>query len=232
MPRHDLCGCVREGQRRAACEVAIAARFGAGGRDMTFARYRTGDDSFNQTALHGCQNYVKHFPRMRAEGAGFALLGPPEGGKTHLAIATLIALVKRWSNTDGGLLDVCALSVPELLRRTKKRWDDSGAVDPIEQAMHADVLLLDDIGAEYHRAQDQGTSWVDEQLFLILDHRLQNKLPTLFTTNLKKSELERGGVLHPRVVRRLDTKTLAWWPVRRVAGAAQADEDLRNLLLA
>lgn len=230
MPREDLCACVLEGRRRAAVDVAITERFGEGGREMTFARFQTGGDPMNETALKACQNYVKKFSAMRGEGVGFALVGPPETGKTHLANATLIMLLKMWKRPDGEMLNTFSLSVPELLRRTKQRWDDKTMTDAIEQAMRADVLVLNDIGAEYHRAAGQDTSWVDEQLFLILDHRLENKLPTIFTTNLKKTELEQGA-LHPRVVRRLGTKTLAWLPVKKVQGAVGPDPQLRSMLL-
>ena len=67
-------------------------------------------------------------------------------------------------------------------------------------------------------------SWVDEQLFVILNYRLTHALPTIFTTNLKKSEL--NTALDMRVARRLDTATIAWW---QVAGIKRKNDDRARL---
>ena len=50
----------------------------------------------------------------------------------------------------------------------------------------AEILILDDIGAE------QMSAWVrDEILQVILQHRMQENLPTFFTSNFNFEELER-----------------------------------------
>ena len=49
----------------------------------------------------------------------------------------------------------------------------------------SEVLILDDIGAE------QSTAWVrDEILQVILQYRMQENLPTFFTSNFNFEELE------------------------------------------
>lgn len=241
LPRPEMCGCVRERQRRHACEQLIFKLFGPDGARMTFLNYNPGssegpkpmkvmDLKLNQAALQGCLNYYTHFDKFRARGVGFALQGEPGCGKTHLATATLIALIKLLSTTDK-LFDAFYLSVPEMLDKTRKRFDNPEEEDVIEHAKRAEICLLDDIGAEYHRdSARSGMSWVDERLYVILNARLQNNLPTIYTTNLDKKELE--TMLDRRIVRRLNDKTAAFYPVRHNPAALKAGEDpeLRRLL--
>jgi DNA replication protein DnaC len=58
--------------------------------------------------------------------------------------------------------------------------------EPIfNETLNADVLFLDDLGAQ------QGKPWETERLFQILDRRLNSGLPTFVTTNLTPEELQR-----------------------------------------
>ena len=65
----------------------------------------------------------------------------------------------------------------------------------------AEVLILDDIGAE------QSTPWVrDEVLQVILQYRMQEDLPTFFTSNFNFEDLEKhfakgknGNVKHGKL---------------------------------
>ncbi len=209
-PRQDLCGCVVEGRRRHACELRIRALFGHGGARMTFNAYDPGDSEGNADALAGARKYVEHWPQMRTDGLGFCLYGTWGCGKTHLATATLIALIKRYHGHNGRMLTAFALSVPEMLESKRKSFDAPGGQDLIARASTSHITLLDDIGAERRKAES-GMNWVDEQLYLILNHRLTHDLPTIFTSNLKPREL--SDCLDGRIFRRLRERTLAFWPV-------------------
>ncbi len=56
----------------------------------------------------------------------------------------------------------------------------------LDQVKKAEILILDDIGAE------QMSPWVrDEVLQVILQHRMQEILPTFFTSNFNYEDLER-----------------------------------------
>jgi hypothetical protein len=72
-------------------------------------------------------------------------------------------------------------------------------------------------------------SWVDEQLFVILNHRLTQGLPTIYTTNLSQRELRER--VDGRVSRRLATATLAFLPLIGVPEAQQSSPALKRLLL-
>jgi DNA replication protein DnaC len=234
LPSQTLCPCVLEGTRRHACEVQIVRLFGKGGARMTFARYHAGDDQENQAALDGCLNYVDEFPKLMDAGAGFALWGEPGAGKTHLATATLIALIKKYT-THTRQLRVHHLSVSEMMNLRRKRIDDKTLEDPITQAQEADICLLDDLGTEYHvNTAADGLSFAQEQLYLILNHRLKHSLPTLYTTNLSRRELhgseKEPGLLDARISRRLEERTLATWKVNKTPDSGKPPEGLAKLL--
>lgn len=74
--------------------------------------------------------------------------------------------------------------VPELLRKLKEDLNLVG--DKLYYLENVDILLLDDIGAE------KVTEWGrDEILGTILQTRMNNGMPTFFTSNLNILELEK-----------------------------------------
>jgi DNA replication protein DnaC len=75
--------------------------------------------------------------------------------------------------------------VPAFLARVKSRFSKSVHGDPNELLMKcqsADVLLIDDLGAE------RETEWAIETLYLIIDHRWHEEKPTIVTSNLTAGE--------------------------------------------
>lgn len=100
-------------------------------------------------------------------------------GKTYLLSAMLNELAKRGEK-------VAIIYYPEFLRSLKESFnndDEFGAM--FNSIKKVKYLLLDDIGAE------TVTEWGrDEILGTILQYRMEEKLPTFFTSNLGIQELE------------------------------------------
>ena len=75
------------------------------------------------------------------------------------------------------------LTVPDLFLRFYREIEASRqgqALDPVpllETACTAEVLVLDDLGAE------QSSPYCEQQLYLIFDNRYREKLPTMVITN-------------------------------------------------
>src|SRR5690606_36493839 len=75
--------------------------------------------------------------------------------------------------------------VPEFMREMKQAIGDQTLQEKVDYVKKADVLMLDDIGAEAM------SSWTrDEVLGTILHYRMAEKLPTFMTSNFSYSELE------------------------------------------
>lgn len=109
---------------------------------------------------------------------GLYLHGNFGTGKTYLMAALLNELKNKFA------VNVEIVYVPELLRKLKENLSLVG--DKLYYLENVSILLLDDIGAE------KVTEWGrDEILGTILQTRMNNGMPTFFTSNLTISELEK-----------------------------------------
>ena len=108
---------------------------------------------------------------------GLYLSGSFGSGKTYLIAAFFNEMAKKGVNS-------CMVYYPELLRSLKSSFG-SNYEDKYDFIKSVPLLLLDDIGAE------NTTSWSrDEVLGPILQYRMEEDLPTFFTSNLNIDELE------------------------------------------
>ena len=102
-------------------------------------------------------------------------------GKTYLLSAMLNELAKRGHK-------VAMVYYPEFLRALKESFNSINSEEyknRFNYIKKVQILLLDDIGAETL------TEWSrDEILGTILQYRMEENLPTLFTSNLSMKELE------------------------------------------
>jgi primosomal protein DnaI len=77
---------------------------------------------------------------------------------------------------------------PALVEELRSSFKDSFGQDPhskIEALKKTQVLILDDIGAE------SLTPWIrDDVLAVVLQYRMTEKLPTIYTSNMTLDELE------------------------------------------
>ena len=109
---------------------------------------------------------------------GMYIYGPFGIGKSFVLGALANELANRRIRT-------VAVYVPEFLREMKQSIQDQTLNEKIDFVKNAQVLMLDDIGAETMSAWTR-----DEVLGTILQYRMAEKLPTFFTSNLSYAELE------------------------------------------
>ena len=124
-------------------------------------------------------NYKKN-----QSGKGLYLHGSFGSGKTYMVSALLNELSKEGYK-------VVIVYYPELLRSIKESFNNEDYKERFDEIKNADLLLLDDIGAE------TASSWNrDEILGTILQYRMDNKKSTFFTSNLNLDELENHFILN------------------------------------
>ena len=105
---------------------------------------------------------------------GLMLIGPPGIGKTHIAVAVLRHVVRR-TGARGLYYDTRALLKD--IRSTYNPVTHTAEMDVIRPVMEAELLVLDDLGAE------RLTDWVEETMSLIVNTRYNERRPTIFTSN-------------------------------------------------
>jgi primosomal protein DnaI len=111
-------------------------------------------------------------------GEGLFLHGEFGVGKTYImgAVANLLA--------DRNIASMLVYT-PDFFRELKSGINDGSYIEKLELVKKVPVLILDDLGAETM------SSWIrDDILGVILQHRMLEKLPTLYTSNFDFELLE------------------------------------------
>ena len=120
--------------------------------------------------------FVEQYPTIRK---GLYLYGDFGVGKSFM----VAALAHDLSEKRG--VSSTLLHYPSFVIDAKNAISDGNVKTLVDEIKLSEVLILDDIGAE------QSTAWVrDEILQVILQYRMQENLPTFFTSNFNFEELE------------------------------------------
>lgn len=161
------CDCWREkvGQQRLA-DANIPKRY----QHCTLTNFLAYNESL-ESAVRKAQAVAKD-----PIGKGLLFEGQPGVGKTHLAVAVLKEIIET-SHARGLFYDT-----RDLLRLIRSTYDPSIRTTEIEvlrPVMYADVLVLDDLGAE------KTSEWVEETMNLIVNTRYNERRLTIFTSNFE-----------------------------------------------
>ena len=128
--------------------------------------------------LTAARNFLEAVEAGKQGVRGLFITGPIGSGKTLLAAAIGNALLARGKNVE-------FFVVPDLLEQGKADLFEEGrGLDVFARARKAEFLILDDLGAHNY------TAWSTNQLFSLVNHRLNHNLSTIITTNLSLEEIE------------------------------------------
>ena len=162
-------------------EVAIKKRlnlinFPSSMKNVSFLDvYR--DDVQRLTVLKRMIEFVNDYPNNLK---GLYLYGDFGVGKSFM----VAALAHDLSEKRG--VSSTLLHYPSFVIDAKNAISDGNVKTLVDEIKLSEVLILDDIGAE------QSTAWVrDEILQVILQYRMQENLPTFFTSNFNFEDLEK-----------------------------------------
>ncbi|HEX3743194.1 MAG TPA: ATP-binding protein [Bryobacteraceae bacterium] len=148
------------------------------------------------TVLLAVKQFVRDFPNEKRPG--LLLIGETGCGKTHLAVAALREIIAK------GFEGVFS-NYQELLNTIKAGYDpamNSSSREVYQSALDAEVLLVDDLGA--NRTSD----WVEDTINSIVTYRCDNRKPLLATTNMPDPDagsvtVQRSGLDKPEYRRTL-----------------------------
>lgn len=152
--------------------------------EYQFDTYKVNSSSQEQ-AYRISKQYVEAYEEKvkqktgSSHGKGLFYTGDVGTGKTHLAISTLRGL------TDKGI-STLAISDTELFNRLRDSYNDRTGMKYSELMnlyLETSVLLIDDLGTT------KPSEWTSEQLFHIVDTRVNQRKPIFITSNYWSEDL-------------------------------------------
>ena len=146
-------------------------------KDATFKNIYK-DDKARVPIIKYFKEFIDHYDD-EDKPKGIYLNGSFGSGKTYLIASLFNEMAKR------GVYSIL-IYYPEFLRNLKSSFNTNYG-EKFDSIKKIPLLLLDDIGAE------NVSNWSrDEVLGPILQYRMENHLPTFFTSNLTLTELEKS----------------------------------------
>lgn len=122
-------------------------------------------------ALVVARRFVKEYPQGET---GLLFCGPCGTGKTHLAVGILKALV---AERGARCLFYDFQDLLKEIQSSYSAVSQASEMEILQPVFDADVLVLDDLGAQ------KPTAWVRDTVGHIINNRYNDRRTTLFTTN-------------------------------------------------
>jgi len=187
-------------------------------REQTFERFDlTVYPPAHRDYMERLAAYCRGFAERICAGSdeeSILLMGDVGLGKTFLcsAIANLLVAAKR---------QVVYFTLSEFmdLVRLYKFEDDADYRDGIQRLLDADLIILDDLGAE------KVTEFAGQELFNIINHRMNRQKPMVISTNLTPGEIQEiyGARIASRILNGFEALVLKGDDVRRVLRRRRAN---------
>lgn len=152
----------------------------------TFDAYQTNEE-FQKTAKDKAFEYAENINEILKTGTNLFLVGGGcvGTGKTHLACAIAHKVIEQ--NIPAKFINVTSM-----IAEIKEKFD-------ISEFINVDLLIIDDLGKE------NGTNWVCETIYSIINQRYEAMKPTVITTegniaSLKENYGEKGKAIISRLI--------------------------------
>ncbi|MBD1223264.1 ATP-binding protein [Virgibacillus halodenitrificans] len=162
----------------------------------TVSEYQTETDS-EKLMKNTIADYIMNFGKTKHNS--LILAGQMGVGKSHLAYATAAELRKQGYST----MFIAADDFLKLIKSTYEKETDLSEKTIFEMIQEIDLLVFDEIGAEYNNQKGEYESWASEKILKVTD--LREDLPTIYTTNYSPADFEGkyGAIQGGRIVSRM-----------------------------
>lgn len=149
--------------------------------------YYDGDDTEHMKNVY---NYIKNYADTFNKDSGNLLFFGGTGlGKTHLSLAVADTVIRRGYNAVYGQAQSLFNAVAE------ERFSKDGSSDVEQSLLECDLLIIDDLGAEFVNQMTQSV------LYSIINTRLLTGRSMIISTNIPLTQLD--TVYHSRISSRL-----------------------------
>lgn len=157
------------------------------GKDFDWSLYSS--DVTDEKEL--VNNFIIKFEQFRKEGMGLYIESAVKGsGKTMLSCCILNELAKRYPIT---IKFINSLDLLELTKQSYKGHEP----EELKSLYQATVIVIDDIGVQMSK------EWIDTVFYRLVNTRYNNKLITIYTSNVSAQYLK----MDERVTDRIEATT-------------------------
>lgn len=176
---------ILDAEAKRAENIRRSSNLGVRFASRTFENF---EPSGNERAYAFCKKYAET-DSSRSEKNGVILCGNYGTGKTHLAAAISNRLLDRGIpvlfDTFGGHLE-----------KLKAEFDNRAEPRYLKLMKEIPMLVIDDVGKE------KQTEWSESIMYNIINHRYEDLLPVIITSNMGERELREyfGGACYSRLV--------------------------------
>lgn len=137
--------------------------------------------------------YLDNLDDMKRDGMGLYMYSGTKGsGKTRMAASIANEMVSTYR------MQVKFAGSMQIVNEIKATWDDKGRSesDLLRALSTVQVLVIDDFGTELPK------DWIGERFYSIINGRYQDKLITMYTSNLSLQDLKYDDRITNRIKER------------------------------
>lgn len=163
--------------------------------NATFQTYKL--TSENKTAFKIAVSYAEKHKEMLDKGYGIYVYGNSGSGKTHLMACICNYLLEHGEKCIFTSVSKIMADIRTCFAQNK---DTSVVVDKYSRIP---FLFIDDLGKDGYKKGQGDFGWLDEQLYVIINDRYNNMLPTLACGNYALEDLVGKEIYDSAVVDRL-----------------------------
>jgi DNA replication protein DnaC len=157
----------------------------------TFERYEPKNEK-QETALKDCKRFAKNFANnlQKENDIGFFLYGGYGLGKSHLAVSILKEVMQQRLPGQDHNIKAIFINLPKLKTKIKDTWRKDSPISEaqlIETLESVELLVLDELGGQANKKDDDGESWFNDIVYQIIDARQGRN--TIYTSNLQPEQI-------------------------------------------
>ena len=169
-------------------------------KECTFANLRSNVYQLPESkeifiqAARAVKYWIENIVQMQRQGIGLYVCSSVKGsGKTRFVCSLANELMQKHQKA---VKFTTSLKIIEEIKATWNSQNKSSENKLINDLTYADVLIIDDFGAE------SGKDWINEKFYGIINGRYTDKKITIFTSNYSISQLKYDDRITNRILER------------------------------
>lgn len=165
--------------------------------------------------------FVKNYSSFAEKGKGLYFYSKTKGsGKTRLACSVGNALINEYGLQ---IRFTTTLNLLEAIKDTYNKNSENTERKIGDELKRSEVLIIDDIGTE------KASEWVNSIFLSLLDYRISNNKPTIFTSNVAIEKLRLDDRIVDRIYKMAIEINLPEESIRRLK-SREENQELKNIL--